>query len=163
MLRGDEFQGLLGLEQDPFPIIDFLEYRLFPFRFRAGMGVGEITVELSQTTHSMRGMAFELARTALHRAKRENRLYAMDCAPPKKAYDALLTLLSFIKMGWKNQMVFRRYHLSRRHGTMDKVAELEGVSKQAIRKTSHAYGFRQVIRATQVLHLSIKEEMGGLP
>lgn len=154
---GDEFQGLLSIKQNPFDFIDYLEYRLFPIRFRIGIGIGRISTDIQDTTLSMRGPVFEFARKALRQAKSDNRYYAINSAANYNLLDDLLKLISFMKNQWSNEMVFRRYYLYRIYHSAQKVGELEGVSKVAVNKTIKKYGYREIIEITDDIQRALQE------
>lgn len=145
---GDEFQGLLSPKQNPFDFIDYLEYRLFPLRFRMGIGIGTIATALHRSTQTMRGPVFEFARQAIEQAKIDNRYYAIKSSANTDLLDAILKLLSYIKGQWTNPMVFRRYFLYHEHETASKVAKLEKVSVVAANKFILKYGFREIRAVT---------------
>ncbi|MCK4836865.1 MAG: hypothetical protein KAT17_09515 [Candidatus Aminicenantes bacterium] len=147
MFAGDEFQGLLQTGQNIFKYIDFLEYHLFPLRFRIGIGIGLISTEIKSSTQTMRGSAFVLARKAIELARKNKSLYYLESDQKLNGIGTILNLMGFIKKRWTEKVVFRRYMLYNHYQSIVRVAEKEKVSKEAVNKMIRNYGIRELQQA----------------
>jgi hypothetical protein len=147
VFAGDEFQGLLSIEQKFFEYIDFLEYNLYPLRFRMGIGIGLISTALKSSTQTMRGPAFVLARKAIGLARKNRNLYYLESDQKLDGLTTILNLMGFIKNKWTEKVVFRRYMLYNQYQSIIRVAEKEKVSKEAVNKMIRHYGIRELQQA----------------
>jgi hypothetical protein len=147
VFAGDEFQGLLSIGQKFFEYIDFLEYHLYPLRFRMGIGIGLISTALKPSTQTMRGPAFVLARKAIELARKNRNLYYLESDRKLDGLTTILNLMGFIKNKWTKKVVFRRYMLYNQYQSIIRAAEKEKVSKEAVNKMIRHYGIRELRQA----------------
>jgi len=147
VFAGDEFQGLLAISQNIFEYIDFLEYRLFPLRFRTGIGIGFVSTEIKSSTQAMRGSAFVLARKAIETARKNKNLYCLESDQKVNGIDTIINLMGFIKNQWTKKIVFNRYMLYNQYKSAGIVAKKEEVSKTAVNKMIRHYGMRELKQA----------------
>lgn len=157
VVSGDEFQGLLRIDQQVFKFINFLEYHLFPLRFRTGIGISTISTDIKTNTRTMRGNVFILARKAINQAHKKKCLYFIESDHEIEGIGTILNLMGFIKNQWKESLVFRRFYLYDKYKSTSKVAELESVSLQAINKVIRNYGMREIQLAIQYIYRAISK------
>ena len=145
---GDEFQALVDKLKVSFDIAKWWERELYPWRVRLGVGRGEISTPIADTTSSMDGPCFHRAREAVERAKRENRylVYNTEDFVLNTSVNTILLLMEALQRDWK-EIHYRRYWLYRELGTLEKVAVKEGVSRQAVVKTLKAAKYNAILEA----------------
>ena len=136
--RGDEFQGVVCDMQSAFTIMLELERLLFPLQLRYGIGKGTIQKMGSKIPIEMDGPAFHRANSALNQIKKSRQCFL--CHTEETSSDLIvntvLALMCAIKSRW-NEITFSRYWKYKELGTLEKVAQLENVSAQAVWDSMH--------------------------
>lgn len=104
---GDEFQGLLKPEANPFHILDWIEFHLETLNFRSGIGIGEITTDIIEDRAlGADGSAFWNAREAISSVHDHNDYGAVRTRVEGISTDVdslvndLLAATDMIKSGW---------------------------------------------------------------
>jgi len=148
---GDEIQGLIKYGKKPVSLLIQLLGVFYPMKIRWGIGKGSIDSSLRQSTSEMRGQAFELSRNALNYAKKEKQVIAY--VADGKNLDILniiFKLMSGYLDNW-DKMAFRRYLLYSDSKTIYKVADMEGVSTEAINKHMNRRKLKLVLDTANLL------------
>ena len=145
---GDEFQGLLSEIGVSFDLAQRWMRGLFPWRARLGVGVGELSTPVAETTSSMDGQCFHRAREAIEVAKKEKRylFYNIGDFVLDTSINMIILLMEAIQKDWK-EIHYRRYWLYKQLGTLKKVAIREGVSRQAVVKTLKVANYEAILEA----------------
>ncbi len=131
--KGDEFQGVIGDVPQVHSIMIEFERLLHPLALRYGIGLGRIHRMGANIPIEMDGPAFHRANAALNYAKK-NRLGVHFRSGDQQLdlyINTVYTLMNAIKNRWSD-INFKRYWRYKELGTYDKVADLEGVSPQAV-------------------------------
>lgn len=150
--RGDEFQGVLYDIQSAFRIMLELERLLFPLQLRYGIGKGSIQRMGSKIPIEMDGPAFHHANAALNQIKKSRQCFLCrtENANIDLVVNTVLSLMWAIKSKW-NEITFNRYWKYKELGTLEKVAQLESVSAQAIWDSMHNMKVMEVLEAEKNL------------
>lgn len=133
---GDEFQGLLLPTSEAYKMAVTIMEHMHPVQIRFGLGYGEITTSLKETSIGMDGPAFYAARHALESRKSLNQAAIQLCGSdlPQsqlRAVNALLSSLSVIRQFWPDNFQ-RALPLIRQNLTQTEVAKAIGVSQSAV-------------------------------
>ena len=154
---GDEFQGVVNAADQVYRITLDLERQFYPVRLTFGVGIGRIETRLGSDPREMDGEAFRLSREALAVAKKEVRsiLVRSGRAVLDAAVNTILLLLQVVKSDWQ-EIHIRRVWLYEKLGTLGKVAETEGVSIEAVRKSLEVSSYEEVHQAETTLQLILK-------
>lgn len=143
LTAGDEFQGVLrdsSVAYDIFKIVD----KTLGFDFYCGVGIGEITTEISDNPSVMDGPAFHRSRAALDYAKKKNlKIYVLT---GKSEADRLLNLLlqtihHIEKNRTRRQNQIISYFRNNPKAGVEEAAEHFGISRQAVYKILKKSGF----------------------
>jgi len=151
---GDEFQGLLSEIGVSFDLAQRWMRGLFPWRARLGVGVGELSTPVAETTSSMDGQCFHRAREAIEVAKKEKRylFYNIGDFVLDTSINMIILLMEAIQKDWK-EIHYKRYWLYKELGTLEKVATREDVSKQAVIKTLKAAKYSAIMKAEESIKI----------
>ncbi len=131
--KGDEFQGVVSNVPRVHSIMIEFERLLHPLGLRYGIGLGQIQRMGANIPIEMDGPAFHRANAALNHAKKNRlRVHFRSTDQQLDLYiNTVYTLIYAIKKRWST-INFKRYWRYKELGTYDKVADLEGVSPQAV-------------------------------
>lgn len=159
---GDEFQGLLRSLQGSYQIAQEMARTIYPVKATFGVGMGSISTGLAETTREMDGECFHLSREALQRAKTEKQsiLFCTENELIDQAVNTIVALIDSIRRDWKD-LHYRRVWAYEKLGSVEKVAEREGVTPQAVWETLKKARVEEIKRAEQTIGLllrSITEE-----
>lgn len=150
--KGDEFQGVLNNIPEAHSIMFEFERLLSPLTIRFGIGVGRIQKMGSSIPIEMDGSAFHRANQALNNAKK-NRGYVQFKSFNSnldKYINTMYALIYAIKKDWR-PLNINRYWKYKELGTYEKVADLEGVSAQAVWDSLRNAGAIEVINAEKTV------------
>jgi hypothetical protein len=152
---GDEIQGLIKIGDKPVLSLSWLMGMLYPMKVRWGIGKGGVDSSFQKSTADMRGEVFEYSRNALNYAKKKKQLFAYYSAEQtEKNVNVILRLISGYLDDW-DKMAFRRFSLYDDSKTIYKVAELEGVSPEAINKHMNRKKLKLVLDSINFLDETI--------
>jgi len=155
---GDEIQGLGRFNETPVSSLLWLLGNVYPMKIRWGLGKGSIESSLQESTAEMRGESFEYSREALNLAKKNKQLFACCTSEDDmEQTNIIFSLISGYLDDW-NKMAYRRYLLYSDSKTIYKVAELEGVSTEAINKHMNRKKIKIVLDAVHFLDETIFNE-----
>ncbi|RMG67745.1 MAG: hypothetical protein D6715_04025 [Calditrichaeota bacterium] len=131
--KGDEFQGLLTQLQPALEIMLYMEKLTFPVPLRFGIGVGPVYKMGGSLPIEMDGPAFHRANAALNLAKKKKVAYRIETPWPEEdqILNVVFRLMSAIKSRW-NERHFRLFWAYKEFGTYREVAQLEGITPQAV-------------------------------
>jgi hypothetical protein len=150
--RGDEFQGVLRNLKSAVEIMLVFERLLFPLQVRYGMGLGTIQKMGSKIPIEMDGPAFHRASEALNHLKKKKQ--NAHCLTDNEIHDlfinTLFNLMNAIKSRW-NILAFNRYWKYKELGTLEKVAQDEMVSPQAVWDSMHNMRVMEILEAEKNL------------
>ncbi|MFX0196592.1 MAG: SatD family protein [Candidatus Hodarchaeota archaeon] len=149
---GDSFQGALKSLKGFYNLIETFE-GLISVEFRCGIGVGEITTEISTTTLEMDGPAFHHSRAALEIAEKAQRRVWIQSG--NNIFDgmvnSILALLYVLKSRWTpHQKEIIR--LRRKGMTYAEIGEKKQISKQAVYKSLKTAKWEEAFLAIQTLN-----------
>lgn len=149
---GDSFQGALKSLRKFYDLIETFE-GLISVEFRCGIGIGEITTEVSTTTLEMDGPAFHRSRTALEIAAKTQRRVWIESG--KNIFDgmvnSILTVLYALKSRWTPHQ--KEIIRLRREGmTYAEIGKKKRISKQAVYKSLKAAKWEEAFLAIQTLN-----------
>lgn len=149
---GDEFQGLLRSLPVSYAIAREVERILYPVRLTFGVGMGSVSTELGRTTREMDGECFHLSREALRKAKTERQsvLFRTGSELVDEAVNTIAVLIDAIRRDWKD-LHYRRAWAYEKLGAVEKVAQAEGVTHQAVWETLKKARFEAVERAHRTI------------
>ncbi len=130
---GDEIQGLV---RDPtgFPqVVTAIHSAIRPDMIAVGVGIGTVATELRVRVTEMDGPAFVRARQAVESGKAAGREVVVVSGLPlaDAVLNALYALMGGVQRRWTDKQ-WERVNLYRTHRSLEKVADIVGVSKQAI-------------------------------
>jgi len=150
--RGDEFQGVLRDLKSAFEIMLEFERLLFPLQVRYGIGLGTIQRMGSKIPIEMDGPAFHRASESLNYLKKKKQ--TAHCLTDDEIRDLLINtlfnLMNAIKGKW-NILTFNRYWKYKELGTLEKVAQDEMVSTQAVWDSMHNMRVMEILEAEKNL------------
>ena len=149
---GDEFQGLLKSGACAVAIIDQIERALYPIRLRFGIGVGEVSTEISlASTLSADGPAFYCAREMINtlkalenKNKEGKKNIAIKIQGNEKTaalLNTLFALLSVVKDNWTARRVEIINAYIKENGTQMDAAKTLGIYQSNVQKALAAANF----------------------
>lgn len=155
---GDEFQGAINSLAESYTIIKNLRKEIYPVAVRFGVGCGGISTEIGSTPAEMDGEAFYLSRQALESARKGKRKIQFSTGDEVRdnAVNTILMLIEAIQSDWKEKH-YQRVWAYERLGTLEKVAEREGISRQAITETMKSIKYEQIKTAEESLLTLLRE------
>ncbi len=158
--KGDEFQGVVHNIPNAHSIMIEFERLLTPLELRFGIGLGRIQKMGANIPIEMDGPAFHRANTALNRAKKLKSHVNFHSMDPQldKYINTLYSLIYAIKGRWSN-INRSRYWKYKEMGTYDKVADLEGVSPQAVWDSLRNANAIEVIEAENTVKDFLQSKM----
>lgn len=129
----DEFQGMLRNPADIPKVVMRIHTVFRPRMIRVGIGVGAVSTKLSRQVTEMDGPVFIHARSALEMARKQGlEVYVRTGHDDvDRILNAIYRLLTGIASLWTEKQ-WERINLYRQYGTLERVAEHVGVTKQAI-------------------------------
>jgi len=132
---GDEFQGLLSEAPAALTMIAQIERHLRPVHISFGLGIGTIATPLASSTTQMDGECFHRSRQAVEAAKSAGRrlVFVTGRATFDASLNTIEMLLDVIRSRWNETHIRRAWEYDRL-GTLEKVAQEEGVTAQAVFK-----------------------------
>ena len=153
---GDEFQGLLTSLSKSLDCILEMEKGLYPFKARFGVGTGSISTAIAQTTAQMDGECFYLSRKAIEEAKKQKRAVIFKTQDEKldQVVNTILMLMDAIKSDWKD-IHYRRFWLYEELGSIEKVAQKEGVNVRAVWESLKRSKYEAIIEAQKMIRVFI--------
>lgn len=161
--KGDEFQGVVRNVPYVHSIITEFERILYPLALRYGIGLGEIQKMGATISIEMDGPAFHRANAALNYAKK-NKLRVRFRSEDKQLdvyVNTVYLLIYAIKNRWA-KINYKRYWRYRELGTYEKVADLEGVSPQAVWDSLRNASAMEVQQAEKAVMQFLKMKMDEL-
>lgn len=158
--KGDEFQGVVHDIPKVHSIMIEFERLLLPIQLRFGIGLGRIQKMGANIPIEMDGPAFHRANTALNGAKKRKYPVQFHSSDPQldMYINTLYSLIYAIKSHWSDINI-SRYWKYKELGTYDKVADLEGVSPQAVWDSLRNANAIEVIQAEETVHEFLKMKM----
>lgn len=111
IIYGDGFQGLMQISNETMNIISEIELAMYPVKFRFGIGIGNISTDISNNVYEIDGECFHFARKVLNNitenSSKQTSLNTniMISSGPENKYDDMLvnTVLNLsyvIKRKW---------------------------------------------------------------
>lgn len=158
--KGDEFQGVVHHIPDAHSIMIEFERLLNPLELRFGIGLGRIQKMGANIPIEMDGPAFHNANRALNFAKKQKNYVQFYSADHKldKYINTLYSLIYAIKSHWSD-VIRSRYWKYKELGTYDKVADLDGVSPQAVWDSLRNANAIEVINAEETIKDFLRAKM----
>ncbi len=158
--KGDEFQGVVHDIPNAHSIMIEFERLLSPLELRFGIGLGRIQKMGANIPIEMDGPAFHRANSALNKAKKLKNSVQFHSMDPQldKYINTLYSLIYAIKGRWSD-INRSRYWKYKEMGTYDKVADLEGVSPQAVWDSLHNANAVEVIEAEKTVKDFLRSKM----
>lgn len=155
--KGDEFQGVIHEISNVISIMIEFERLLNPLIIRFGIGIGRIQKMGANIPIEMDGPAFHMANKALINTKKQRCIVQVMSADKKldNYINTLYSLIYAIKKNWKPLNV-SRYWKYKELGTYEKVADIEGVSAQAVWDSLNNANAIEVIQAEQTVRDLLK-------
>lgn len=133
---GDEVQGLVA---DPDLVVELTLRCVRTAHWTVGVGLGEVRTPLPDSTRKAAGSAFEHARDAVNRAKSAIESVAVegpDDGSSRRAEAVLRILAAVVRR--RSPAGWQATDLIAAGRTQSEVAELLGISKQAVSQRLHA-------------------------
>jgi hypothetical protein len=161
--KGDEFQGVVHDIPKAHSIMIEFERLLNPLELRFGIGLGRIQKMGANIPIEMDGPAFHRANRALNYAKKKKLTVQFNSSDPQldKYINTLYSLIYAIKSHWSD-ITLSRYWKYKELGTYDKVADLDGVSPQAVWDSLRNANAIEVINAEETVMEFLREKMHSL-
>jgi len=158
--KGDEFQGVLNDIPSAHSVMIEFERLLNPLELRFGIGLGRIQKMGANIPIEMDGPAFHRANTALNLAKKRKTVVQFSSTDVQldMYINTLYDLIYAIKKQW-SPLNYSRYWKYKEMGTYDKVADLEGVSTQAVWDSLRNANAIEVIRAEDTVKDFLRQKM----
>lgn len=153
VIVGDEFQGLLTKQSPIFEIVDHFEMNLYPVRLRFGIGEGKISTSFYETTAFMDGECFINSREGIQKAKKEKRFLKIILKDKKmeNVVDIISLWIEKTKTEW-DATIYRRFYLYKKLGSINKVANVEKVSRQSIGKSLKRAKYDLILKSEKVIN-----------
>lgn len=147
IIAGDAVQGLLREPAAAAAVVIGIADALHPVAIMWGLGRGPLATDLADEISLADGPCLHRAREALEAAVADDRwLAAAGFAPPHdEVLTALFRMMWAVRSGWTETQA--RYVRGVRDRNQTQVAELSGVSKQAVSKVLDAARFAAVREA----------------
>ena len=161
--KGDEFQGVVHDVPNAHSIMIEFERLLFPLELRFGIGLGRIQKMGANIPIEMDGPTFHRANRALVSATKMKSTVQFYSSDPQldKYINTLYSLIYAIKSHWSD-IIRSRYWKYKELGTYDKVADLDGVSPQAVWDSLRNANAIEVINAEETVMEFLREKMHDL-
>jgi len=161
--KGDEFQGVVHDVPNAHSIMIEFERLLNPLELRFGIGLGRIQKMGANIPIEMDGPAFHRANRALNTAKKKKDSVQFLSSDPQldKYINSMYSLIYAIKGHWSD-IIRSRYWKYKELGTYDKVADLDGVSPQAVWDSLRHANAIEVINAEETVMEFLREKMYSL-
>ena len=155
--KGDEFQGVLHDIPVAHSIMTEFERLLIPLQLRFGIGLGSIQKMGANIPIEMDGPAFHRANMALIQAKkRKHHVHFQSADPTLDLFiNTMYSLIYAIKKDW-SKINISRYWKYKELGTYEKVADIEGVSPQAVWDSLHNANAIEVMEAEETVKEFLK-------
>lgn len=158
---GDEFQGLLKTGDHILEIIDKINILMDPVQIRFGIGIGEIKTRINKLSIGADGPAYWHAREAILKVHEDNdygRAKLMVSAQENpnlvEMINEILRLSDYIESRWRESQknLVETAILNYGHSLTVKqteLAELLGITNQALNQRIQSSGYYSYIRARQ--------------
>ncbi|MCB0282549.1 MAG: hypothetical protein KDF60_08210 [Calditrichaeota bacterium] len=158
--KGDEFQGVLHDIPIAHDIMIEFERLLRPLQLRFGIGLGRIQKMGANIPIEMDGPAFHRANMALMDAKKcKHHVHFRSGDEQLNLYiNSMYSLIYAIKKGWSDINI-SRYWKYKELGTYEKVADIEGVSPQAVWDSLRNANAIEVIEAEETVREFLQAKM----
>lgn len=158
--KGDEFQGVVHDVPNAHSIMIEFERLLSPLELRFGIGLGRIQKMGANIPIEMDGPAFHRANRALIFAKKKKNCVQFHSSDAQldKYINTLYSLIYAIKNDW-SPIIRSRYWKYKELGTYDKVADIDGVSPQAVWDSLRNANAIEVINAEETIKEFLKAKM----
>ncbi len=151
LVRGDEFQGLLGHFRPVVPLLSAIEDGLHPVRVTFGVGLGGLSTDPGPDVGALDGPVFHRGREALEEARHQDVWARVQGFGP--VVDAFLgshlALMEAVRSRWTETQ--RRYARGARTALQREVAREFGVSESTVSKSLTAARFHVVIEGEEAL------------
>lgn len=149
LIAGDEIQGLFARPAAAADVVVRMADELHPVAVMWGLGRGTLATDLADDVSMVDGPCLHRAREALEDAVRAGRwLGAAGIPPPHgQVLSALFRTTWALRSGWTDTQI--KYVRAVRSRNQTEVAEMFGVSKQAVSKVLDAAGFAAVHEAEE--------------
>jgi len=149
LVAGDEVQGLLRDPAAAADVVIGIADRLHPVAIMWGLGRGPLATDLADDVSLVDGPCLHRAREALERSVRGDRwlVAAGFEAPHGTVLTALFRMMWSVRSGWTETQI--KYAREVRDRTQTEVADLYGVSRQAVSKVLDAARFAPVREAEE--------------
>ncbi len=117
--RGDEIQVLCSNIKNITDVTRKLRYHFRPLNLRVGIGIGEISTEISQNSWNMNGVAFFRAREALDIVKKEEKMRMTYIISHDKELDFIINSMYMLMDSiigewtiskWESVYAYEKYH-----------------------------------------------------
>lgn len=150
--KGDEFQGVVHDIPNVHSIMIEFERLLNPLKMRFGIGIGRIQKMGANIPIEMDGPAFHRANMALNNTKKQRCAVQFQSSNEQldNYINTLYSLICAIKKDWKTLNI-NRYWKYKELGTYEKVANIEGVSAQAIWDSLRNSNSIEIIKAEKTV------------
>lgn len=155
---GDEFQGLLSSAENILHIIDFIQFNLYPVRFRFGIGIGTIDTEINKNMAiGSDGPAYHYARNMVEEIKllEKGKMYGSTniLFQSKENHDIIslvnsnLQLCSFLERNWTVKQRQLLFEMMLKNQNQKEAAEKLGIVQSSVQRRLKAAGYYDYLYA----------------
>ncbi len=146
IIYGDGIQGLLKVSENIMSVINDIEHEMYPVKLRFGIGVGQISTELSTNVYEVDGSCFHYARKMLEEVvKNESKRNSFETnimlysGPENNEIDSLINTIYALAYAVKKRWTVRQVNIiktyEKMHKSQIKTAQTLGVNKATVSKS----------------------------
>ena len=141
---GDEFQGLLGVNDHLFDIIKYIQREMYPVKLRFGIGIGEIYTDIFyEAAIGADGPAYYAARETIEELReQEKRLKKQAADIQISVYNTesfaitqintVLALMKIIEDGWSDKQRYTIWDMAQNGGSQEECAKRMNTTQSTV-------------------------------
>lgn len=157
---GDEFQGLLKSNVDIMQIINYIQFEMYPIKFRIGLGIGEINTSINmEFALGADGPAYYNARSAIEfvgKNEKSNLTYETSiCIYPEdsnkiKLLNLVLAMYSSLFNKWDEDL-YKTVKLIQEGNTQQEASDILKINQSSVRRRLEKAGYYNFLHMHEVL------------
>lgn len=166
LIRGDEFEGVFKTLKASILAFEKIESGLYPDKIRAGIGIGEITTEITNNVSNMDGPAFYRARDMIEKGGKSSSrssILLVKCGNQRieNTVNIVLRLMGALKSDWtKREREIVNHWIFEDYPTQEKIAKEFGIKRSTV--ASHlSNAHHRIIKESRKFIFNLINEFEG--